>query len=493
MSGNTFGHVFAVTNFGESHGTAIGCVIDGCPPGLLLTEADLQKDLDRRKPGTSRFVTQRQEDDLVKIVSGVFEGVTTGAPIALLIQNQDQRSKDYGDIAVTFRPGHADYTYWHKYGIRDYRGGGRTSARLTAPMVAAGGVAKKWLREHKGIDIKAYLAQIGSVVLPFESWDFVEQNPFFAANQSVIAQAETYLEDIRLAGNSCGALVKAVVSHMPVGLGQPLYDKLDADIAYAMMGINAVKAVSIGDGFEVVTQLGSEHGDELTPDGFKTNHAGGILGGVSTGQDLRIALAIKPTSSILIEKDSIDVEGMPVKVKTKGRHDPCVGIRAIPIVEAMLALVLMDHVLRNRAQCHGVEVQTPDIALNSPPGLLAIYEELTSFADVHVVAPERNHSGASSSLTLNLPLSVYQANWGPQRGFTYINGTPADCVHIALTGLLSVQPDLVVSGINHGQNMGEDVLYSGTVAAALEGYLCGVPAIALSQVDRGWGELSSCA
>jgi chorismate synthase len=358
MSGNTFGQLFAVTNFGESHGPAIGCVIDGCPPGLELSEADIQPDLDRRRPGTSRHVTQRNEPDAVEIVSGVYEGRTTGTPIALLIRNTDQRSKDYGNLLDTFRPGHADYTYAHKYGIRDPRGGGRSSARLTAPMVAAGAVARKWLRLHRGIGIRGCMSQLGELPIAFESWDHVHRNPFFAPVADVSA-LEGYMDALRKAGDSCGARLRVVASGMPVGLGQPLYDKLDADIAYAMMGVNAVKAVEIGAGFASVSQRGSVHGDALTPDGFVGNNAGGVLGGISTGQDLQVSVAIKPTSSILTPRPSVDRGGQPTEVVTKGRHDPCVGIRATPILEAMLALVLMEHVLRHRAQCGDVVAQAP--------------------------------------------------------------------------------------------------------------------------------------
>lgn len=366
MAGSTFGHLFTVSNFGESHGPAIGCVIDGCPPGLELTEADIQYDLDRRRPGTSRHVTQRNEPDAVEILSGVYEGKTTGAPIALLIRNTDQRSKDYGNILQTFRPGHADYTYWHKYGIRDPRGGGRSSARLTAPMVAAGAVAKKWLKEHHGVAIRACMTQLGNVPIAFEGWEHVPQNPFFAPNASQIEALEAYMDDLRKEGDSCGARLYVEASGMPVGLGEPLFDKLDADIAYAMMGINAVKGVEIGAGFGCVTQKGSEHGDGLTPEGFMSNHAGGVLGGISTGQDIRVSIAIKPTSSIRTPRPSIDLDGNPATVETFGRHDPCVGIRATPIAEAMLALVLIDHALRHRAQCGDVSVSTPKIAAQRP-------------------------------------------------------------------------------------------------------------------------------
>ena len=353
MSGNTFGNLFAVTNFGESHGPAIGCIVDGCPPGLELSEADLQGDLDRRRPGTSKFVTQRNEPDQVEILSGIYQGKTTGTPIALLIRNTDQRSKDYGDILQTFRPGHADYTYFQKYGIRDPRGGGRSSARMTAPMVAAGAIAKKWLNLKLGIEFKACMTQIGELAIPFESWDFVPHNPFFAPCENV-KPFEDYMEALRKNHDSCGARIRLVATKVPVGLGQPLYDKLDADIAYAMMGINAVKGVEIGAGFASVSQKGSFHGDSLTPTGFLSNNSGGVLGGISTGQDIEVSIAIKPTSSILTPRQTIDSNGQPADVITKGRHDPCVGIRAAPIAEAMLALVIMEHVMQNRAQCNDV-------------------------------------------------------------------------------------------------------------------------------------------
>jgi len=363
MSGNTFGKLFSVTTFGESHGPAIGCVIDGCPPGMVLSEADIQPELDRRKPGTSRHVTQRQEADQVRILSGVYEGVTTGTPIALLIENTDQRSKDYGNIADTFRPGHADYTYWHKYGVRDPRGGGRSSARLTAPVVGAGAIAKKWLREKFGTEFRGHMSQLGDIVVPFQGWEHVHANPFFAAtgDADLLARMEAAMDELRRAGDSIGARIDVVAQNVPVGLGQPLYDKLDADIAYAMMGINAVKGVEIGAGFRSVAQKGSEHGDELTPEGFVGNNAGGVLGGISTGQDITASIAIKPTSSIRTPRRSIDKEGNPVIVETFGRHDPCVGIRATPIAEATLALVLMDHALLQRAQCADVRVSTPKL------------------------------------------------------------------------------------------------------------------------------------
>ena len=360
MSGNTFGNFFAVTNFGESHGPAIGCVIDGCPPGMSLTEADIQPDLDRRRPGTSKFVTQRNEPDAVEILSGVYEGKTTGTPICLLIKNTDQRSKDYGNILASFRPGHADYTYFQKYGIRDPRGGGRSSARMTAPMVAAGAVAKKWLFEHYGTVFRGCMTQIGEMPIGFESWDFVPNNPFFAPVADV-SQLEAYMEALRKSGDSCGARLRVSASNVPVGLGEPLFDKMDADIAYAMMGINAVKGVEIGAGFASVTQRGTTHGDSLSPQGFKSNNAGGVLGGISTGQDLEVSMAIKPTSSIITPRESIDMNGQSTEVITKGRHDPCVGIRATPIAEAMLALVVMDHALRHRAQCGDVRVDLKPI------------------------------------------------------------------------------------------------------------------------------------
>jgi chorismate synthase len=361
MSGNTIGTLFRVTSFGESHGPAIGCVVDGCPPGLDLVEADIQTELDRRKPGTSRHVTQRREPDTVEILSGVFEGKTTGTPIGLLIRNQDQRSKDYGDIAQTFRPGHADYTYWQKYGIRDYRGGGRSSARETAVRVAAGAIARKWLRERYGVVIRGCMSQLGPIEIPFRAWENVSENPFFAADAGMVPQLEGYMDQLRKDGDSIGARITAVAENVPVGWGDPVYDRLDADIAYAMMGINAVKGVEIGAGFASITQRGSEHGDELTPAGFVTNNAGGILGGISPGQDIVVNVAIKPTSSIRLPRRSIDLHGQPALVETHGRHDPCVGIRATPIVEAMLALVLIDAVLRHRAQCGDVECPTPRI------------------------------------------------------------------------------------------------------------------------------------
>lgn len=351
MSGNTLGHLFAVTNFGESHGPAIGCVIDGCPPGLGLSETDIQPELDRRRPGTSKFVTQRNEPDQVEILSGVYQGQTTGTPICLLIRNQDQRSKDYGEVAQSFRPGHADYTYFKKYGLRDPRGGGRSSARLTAPTVAAGAVAKKWLREQFGTTFRGCMTQVGELAIGFESWDHVADNPFFAPVADV-APIEDYMNALRKAGDSCGARLRVSAQHVPVGLGEPIFDRLDADIAKAMMGLNAVKGVEIGDGFASVAQRGSQHGDSLLPGGrFASNHDGGVLGGISNGQDLEVSVVVKPTSSILVPRQTVNLAGEPVELITKGRHDPCVGIRATPILEALLALVVMDHALRQRAQC----------------------------------------------------------------------------------------------------------------------------------------------
>ncbi len=366
MPGSTFGSLFRVTNFGESHGPAIGCVVDGCPPGLELCAGDIQSELNRRRPGTSRHVTQRNEADKVEILSGVFEGKTTGTPVALLIRNTDQRSKDYANLLKTFRPGHADYTYWHKYGIRDPRGGGRSSARLTAPSVAAGAIAKKWLALKHGTRFVAHLAQMGDISIPFEGFEHVGANPFFAANASDIARLEAYVDELRKAGDSCGARIDVVAQGVPVGWGDPLYDKLDADIAYAMMGINAVKGVEIGAGFRSIAQRGTTHGDELTPEGFASNNAGGVLGGISTGQDITVSIAIKPTSSIRSPRRSIDLEGRATTVETFGRHDPCVGIRAAPIAEALLALVLMDHALLHRAQCGDVRVPSTPIAARAP-------------------------------------------------------------------------------------------------------------------------------
>ena len=351
MSDNTFGRLFRMTTFGESHGPAIGCIVDGCPPGLEIDAADIRRELLRRATGKSRHTSQRKEKDDVQILSGVFEGRTTGTPIALVIKNTDARPRDYSDIAEKFRPGHADYTYWKKYGIRDYRGGGRSSARETTMRVAAGAIAKKYLREQFGIEIQGWLAQLGPIrtdnVMDMEN---IETNPFFSPDASVVGQLEAHMDMLRKSGDSCGARISAVARNVPAGLGEPVYGKLDADLASAMMGINAAKAVEIGAGFDCVDQLGTEHRDEITPDGFLGNHAGGILGGISSGQDVLVSVAFKPASSLRIPCRSIDVEGKAVEVITKGRHDPCVGIRATPIVEAMLALVLMDHVLRQRAQ-----------------------------------------------------------------------------------------------------------------------------------------------
>ena len=359
MSGNTFGQIFTLTSFGESHGPAIGGVIDGCPPGMKLTELDIQIDLDRRKPGTSKFVTQRKEDDSVEILSGVFEGVTTGAPIGLIIRNKDQRSQDYSKIQEVFRPGHADITYLNKYGIRDFRGGGRSSARETAIRVAGGAIAKKWLKENKGIEVMGYLKQLGEIDIPFKNWEVVNKNPFFAPNESILKDLEIYLNDIRADKNSVGANIFVCAKNMPIGLGEPVFSRLDADIASAMMSINATKGVEIGAGFNSVTQKGTEHSDEMSSKGFKSNSAGGVLGGISTGQDIAVNVAFKPTSSIPQDRHSIDTDGNEVDMKTTGRHDPCVAIRAVPIVEAMLSLVIIDHVLRDRAQNADVERNNP--------------------------------------------------------------------------------------------------------------------------------------
>jgi len=361
MSGNTFGSLFCVTSFGESHGPAIGCVVDGCPPGLEISAADIQHDLDRRKPGTSRHVTQRRESDTVEILSGVYEGRTTGTPIALLIRNEDQRSKDYGNIAEMFRPGHADYTYWQKYGIRDHRGSGRASARETAVRVAAGAIARKWLQQRYGVTVRGWMSQLGSIGIPWQDEAAIDTNPFFAPNAGIVQQLEDYMDALRKSGDSVGAEVTVVARGVPVGWGDPVYGRLDADIAYAMMGINAVKGVEIGAGFDSVTQKGSEHGDELTPEGFLGNNAGGVLGGISTGQDVVVRMAVKPTSSIRLPRRTINLAGEPAIVETHGRHDPCVGIRATPIAEAMLALVLIDAALHHRAQCADVTCPTPKI------------------------------------------------------------------------------------------------------------------------------------
>ena len=359
MSGNTFGTLFTVTSFGESHGPAIGCVVDGCPPGLELCEADIQIDLDRRKPGTSRHVTQRREPDTVEILSGVFQGETTGTPIGLLIRNEDQRSKDYGNIAESFRPGHADYAYTQKYGFRDYRGGGRSSARETAVRVAAGAIARKWLSQRFGVSIQGWMSQLGPIEIPFVDAAQIAQNPFFAPNAEIVPELEAYMDTLRKDGDSVGAAICVAAKGVPAGWGEPVFDRLDAEIAYAMMGINAVKVVEVGAGFASIVQKGSEHGDEMTPQGFLSNNAGGVLGGISTGQDILVRMAIKPTSSIRLPRRSVNLVGEPVMVETHGRHDPCVGIRATPIVEAMLALVLADHALRHRAQCGDVVCTTP--------------------------------------------------------------------------------------------------------------------------------------
>ena len=350
MSGNSIGKLFTVTTFGESHGPALGGTVDGCPPGMALCEADLQVDLDRRRPGTSRHTTQRREPDQVKILSGVFEGVTTGTPIGLMIENSDQRSKDYSTIADRFRPGHADYTYHQKYGIRDYRGGGRSSARETAMRVAAGGIAKKYLRERLGIEVRGYLAQLGPIIIEHKEWQAVDQNPFFAADPDRVEELENYMDALRREGNSVGARVNVVATGVPPGLGEPIFDRLDADLAHALMSINAVKGVEIGDGFDCIDSKGSVFRDLMMPEGFQSNHAGGILGGISSGQSVIASIALKPTSSLRLPGATIDTHGKAVEVITTGRHDPCVGIRATPIAEAMMAIVLLDHFLRHRAQ-----------------------------------------------------------------------------------------------------------------------------------------------
>jgi len=371
MSGNTLGKLFCVTSFGESHGPAIGCVVDGCPPGMELGESDIQPELDRRKPGTSRHVTQRREEDTVEILSGVFEGRTTGTPVALLIRNVDARSKDYTKIKDLFRPGHADYTYLQKYGVRDYRGGGRQSARETAVRVAAAAIAKKWLREKYGVAVRGCMAQLGPIEIPFKSWDAVNGNPFFAANAEIVPQLEEFMDRLRKSGDSCGARITTVASGVPVGWGEPVYDKLDADLAYNMMSINAVKGVEIGAGFRAVAQKGTEHSDEMSPQGFLSNNAGGILGGISTGQDIVVTVAVKPTSSIRLPRRTIDTAGKPAVIETHGRHDPCVGIRATPICEAMMALTLIDHALRHRAQNADVASGTPRIPAQAPAEVIA--------------------------------------------------------------------------------------------------------------------------
>jgi chorismate synthase len=366
MSGNTIGKLFTVTSFGESHGPALGCIVDGCPPGLVLTEADIQPFLELRRTGTSRHTSQRKEPDQVKILSGVFEGRTTGTPIGLLIENEDQRSRDYEKIKDRFRPGHADYTYQQKYGFRDYRGGGRSSARETAMRVAAGAIARKYLKERLGVEIRGYLAQLGPLQLEPKSIETSYDNPFFSPDPSRLDELEQYMVNLRRDGDSVGARVNVIASGIPVGLGEPVFDRLDAEIAYAMMSINAVKGVEIGAGFAAVEQRGSQHRDELTPRGFRSNNAGGVLGGISTGQDIVVSIALKPTSSITVPGLTIDIDGNPTDVITTGRHDPCVGLRATPIAEAMLALVLMDHYLRHRAQNGDVVSRTPVI-----PGQIA--------------------------------------------------------------------------------------------------------------------------
>jgi len=371
MSGNTLGKLFCVTSFGESHGPAIGCVVDGCPPGLEISEADIQGDLDRRKPGTSRHVTQRREDDKVEILSGVFEGKTTGTPIGLLIRNTDQRSKDYSKIKDSFRPGHADYTYAQKYGIRDYRGGGRSSARETAVRVAAAAIAKKWLHEKYGIVVRGYMSQLGPIEVPFKSWEGVNANPFFVADDAYVAQLEEFMDKLRKSGDSVGARITTIATGVPVGWGEPVYDRLDADIAYNMMNINAVKGVEIGAGFDAVSQRGTEHSDEMSPQGFLSNNAGGVLGGISSGQDVVVHVAVKPTSSIRLLRRTINAAGHAASIETHGRHDPCVGIRATPICEAMLALTLMDHALRHRAQNADVLSATPRIAAQAPAAVVS--------------------------------------------------------------------------------------------------------------------------
>lgn len=366
MSGNTLGKLFTVTSSGESHGPALLAIVDGCPPGLELSEADLQHDLDRRRPGTSRHTTQRREPDQVKILSGVFEGKTTGTPIGLMIENLDQRSKDYGNIMNTFRPGHADYTYNQKYGFRDYRGGGRSSARETAMRVAAGAIAKKYLQDRFGIQVRGYLSQLGSIKVDKLDWDEVHNNPFFCPDADRVEEMETYMDTLRKEGNSVGARISVVAKGVPPGLGEPVFDRMDAELAYAMMSINAAKGVEIGGGFGCVEAKGTEFRDEMTPQGFLSNHAGGILGGITSGQDILVHTAFKATSSIRLPGRSVDINGDPLEVVTHGRHDPCVGIRATPICEAMVALVLMDHMLRFRAQCGDVKSETPVIPAQAP-------------------------------------------------------------------------------------------------------------------------------
>jgi chorismate synthase len=361
MSGNSIGKLFTISTFGESHGPALGCVIDGCPPGLEIDAEYIQRELDRRKPGTSRFTTQRREDDMVEILSGMFEGKTTGTSIGLVIRNKDQRSKDYANIAETFRPAHADYTYTQKYGFRDYRGGGRSSARETAMRVAAGAFAKKYLYDRFGVAVRGFMSQLGPIEVPFNDWNEVDNNPFFAANADSVSQLEEYMIALNKEGNSVGAKITIVAEGLPPGLGEPVFDRLDAELAHSLMSINAVKGVEIGDGFAVVAQKGTEHRDELTPEGFASNHAGGILGGISTGQDIVAHIALKPTSSIRLPGESINTRGESIEVVTKGRHDPCVGVRATPIAEAMMAITLLDHLLRHRGQNADVSCDTPVI------------------------------------------------------------------------------------------------------------------------------------
>jgi len=361
VSGNSFGRIFTITTFGESHGRALGCTVDGCPPGMALSEADIQGDLDRRRPGRNRHTTQRNEPDQVKILSGVFEGKTTGTPIGLIVENMDQRSKDYGDIKDKFRPGHADYTYQQKYGIRDYRGGGRSSARETTMRVAAGAIAKKYLKERLGIEVRGYLSQLGPIELEAKDFSAIEENAFFCADPSRVQELETFMDELREQGDSIGAKISVLASNVPPGLGEPVFDKLEADIAHGLMSINAVKGVELGAGFAAITQRGSEHRDEMSADGFSKNDAGGTLGGISSGQDLLASLALKPTSSVSVPGKTIDKSGENTEIVTKGRHDPCVGLRATPIAEAMVAIVIMDHYLRNRAQNADVMSQTPEI------------------------------------------------------------------------------------------------------------------------------------
>ena len=397
MSGNTLGKLFTVTSFGESHGPALGCIVDGCPPGMELSEADLQHDLDRRKPGQSKFTTQRRENDRVQILSGVFEGKTTGTPIGLLILNEDQRSKDYSKIMDRFRPGHADYTYQQKFGVRDYRGGGRSSARETAVRVAAGSIAKKYLFERYGVVIRGYLAQIGPIKAEAFDWDEVENNPFFCPDASKVAELEKYINALRKGGDSIGARINVVAYGVPPGWGEPVFDRLDADIAYAMMAINAVKGVEVGAGFASIEQKGSQHRDEMTPQGFLSNNSGGVLGGISSGQEITVSIALKPTSSILIPGRTVDLKGNPVEVVTTGRHDPCVGIRATPIAEAMLALVLMDHALRHRAQNMDVRSATPVV----PARVHELHEEIADAVAFEEAVDFDVHAGADLAAVLD--------------------------------------------------------------------------------------------